>query len=207
MSLLYYWAKFVKKIRGSALVRSNIHVTSKVESGSHLVNVVMGKHSFCGYDCEIINCEIGSFCSIANKVSIGGGMHPVEWVSTSPVFYEGRDSVKVKYANHKRPNPKITKIMNDVWIGEGVFIKQGVTIGNGAIVGMNSVVTKDVEDYSIVAGCPAKNIRKRFSDTIIASLLNIKWWNFSDEEMLFYAQYFRDPFLFIETYKKMDKKG
>ena len=96
MTISYLLAKVLKKIRGSAIVNSKIHKTSKVESGSHIVNTVFDRHSFCGYDCEIFNCDIGSFCSIANNVIIGGGMHPIDWVSTSPVFYEGRDSVKLK---------------------------------------------------------------------------------------------------------------
>ena len=60
------------------------------------------RHSFCGYDCDINNTKIGSFCSIANGVVIGGGMHPLDWISTSPVFYEGADSVKAKFSEHKR---------------------------------------------------------------------------------------------------------
>jgi acetyltransferase-like isoleucine patch superfamily enzyme len=80
------WSKFFKKFHGKAIINSNIHRTPKVESGSHIVNTIFGRHSFCGYNCEIINCSIGSFCSIANNVKIGGGMHPMNWVSTSPDF-------------------------------------------------------------------------------------------------------------------------
>jgi len=80
MNIKYLWAKFFKKVRGSALKNCSIHSTSKVESGCDLVNVQMGRNSFCGYDCEISNAEIGSFCSIANNVIIGGGMHPMDWI-------------------------------------------------------------------------------------------------------------------------------
>ena len=93
MRLLYYWSKLLKKVRGVAVKDAYIHPSAKVESGTHFVRSSIGKHSFVGYDCEIINTEIGSFCSIANGVVIGGGMHPIDWVSTSPVFYSGRDSV------------------------------------------------------------------------------------------------------------------
>ena len=86
MKIIYYWSKFFKKLKGKAVVNSSIHETSKVEAGSEIVNSTFDKHSFCGYDCEIINCDIGSFCSIANRVIIGGGMHPMHWVATSPVF-------------------------------------------------------------------------------------------------------------------------
>lgn len=202
MNLFYIWSKLLKKLRGSSIVNSQIHKTSKVESGSHIVNTTFDKHSFCGYDCEIINCEIGSFCSIANNVKIGGGRHPVEWVSMSPVFYEGRDSVKAKFSEHKRDPVQKTIIGHDVWIGQSAIIKQGINIGTGAVIGMGSIVTKDVEPYSIVAGCPAKQIRKRFDNEVIEELLKTRWWNFSDKELSKYAQYFTDPKIFITEIQK-----
>ncbi len=79
LDVFYYWSKIFKKIRLSAIKNCTIHETSKVESGSNLVNVTMGRHSFCGYDCKISNCSIGSFYSIANGVVMGGGMHPYVW--------------------------------------------------------------------------------------------------------------------------------
>lgn len=195
----YYWSKLLKKIRLSAIVNSKIHPTSKIESGSNIVNVIMNKHSFCGYNCEIINAEIGSFCSIANNVIIGGAMHPMDWVSTSPVFYEGRDSVKKKYSEHKREEGKITIIEHDEWIGQYAQIKQGVTIGTGAVIGMGSIVTKDIEPYSIVAGNPAKLIRKRFNDNIINDLLNSHWWKFEDAELTKLSRYIKKPEEFINN--------
>lgn len=195
----YYWSKLLKKIRLSAIVNSKIHPTSKIESGSNIVNVIMDKYSFCGYNCEIINAEIGSFCSIANNVIIGGAMHPMDWVSTSPVFYEGRDSVKKKYSKHKREEGKITIIEHDVWIGQYAQIKQGVRIGTGAVIGMGSILTKDVEPYSIVAGNPAKLIRKRFNDNVIDDLLNSHWWKFEDAELNKLSRYIKNPEEFINN--------
>lgn len=113
------WNKLVKKSRLSSIRNCVIDTTSKVESGSNLVTVKMGRYSFCGHDCEIVNAEIGSFCSIANNVHIGGAMHPVEWLSTSPVFYKGRDSVKKKFSEFERPATRKTLIGNDVWVGGG----------------------------------------------------------------------------------------
>lgn len=183
MKIQFLWAKLFKKIRGKAIKNSLIHPTSKVEAGSEINNSVFGKHSFCGYNCEINHCDIGSFCSIANNVIVGGGMHPIDWVSTSPVFYEGRDSVKAKFSEHKREPVKRTTIGHDVWIGQNVIIKQGVNIGTGAVVGMGSIVTKNVEPYTIVAGNPAKMIRKRFDDNIISVLLKSEWWQFEDDKL------------------------
>jgi acetyltransferase-like isoleucine patch superfamily enzyme len=202
MSPLFLWAKFIKKIRGSAIRNSTIEKTSKVEAGCHVINSTFSKHSYCGYDCKIYNTDIGSFCSIADNVSIGGSQHPTEWVSTSPVFRAGRDSVKKKYTEFEFKDDKRTTIENDVWIGEGVLIKQGVIIGNGAVIGMGSVVTKNVEPYSIVGGCPAKVIRKRFDDSIIEKLLEIRWWDFSEIDLQEFAQYFTNPAEFIKKAKR-----
>ncbi len=183
MRLQYIISKILKKIRGAAINKSTIHKTSKVESGSLVVNSTIDRYSFCGYDCDIFNCDIGSFCSIANNVIIGGAAHPINWVSTSPVFYDGRDSVKKKFQTFQRQDDLRTLIKNDVWIGNGALIKQGVTIGNGVVIGMGSVVTKDVPDYEIWAGNPAKFIRKRFNDEIIKELLESEWWSKNDDEI------------------------
>lgn len=191
------FSKALKKLRFSAIRNSRIDKTSKVESGSNLVNVSMQKHSFCGYNCEIFNAEIGSFCSIANNVVIGGAMHPITWVSTSPVFYDGRDSVKKKYSTHKRIEDLQTIIGHDVWIGEGAKIKQGIKIGTGAVVGMGAIVTKDVPPYAIVAGNPARVIRMRFEEIIVQQLLASQWWTFSDEKLSQMAQYITEPKKFI----------
>lgn len=199
----YIWAKIFKKIRSSAIKNSFVHKTSKIESGSHFINSKMGKHSFCGYDCDISNAEIGSFCSIANNVIIGGGTHPVDWVGTSPAFYEGRDSIKAKFSNHKRKNVKKTIIQHDVWIGQSVIIKQGVIIGTGAVIGMGSIVTKDVPPYSIYAGNPAKFIKQRFDSDVSEKLLKIEWWDFHDKKLLELARYFKDPVKFIKEVNKV----
>lgn len=193
----YLIFKFLKKTRLRGMKKSFVHSTSKVESGTSFVKSSMGKYSFCGYDCEIINCEIGSFCSIANNVKIGGGSHPIDWVSTSPVFYKGRDSVTKKFSEFARDEHKKTIIGHDVWIGEGCIIKQGVKIGDGSIIGMGSIVTKDVEEYTIVAGVPAKFVRLRFHKDIIEKLIKIQWWNLDEERLTKAAILIKDPISFI----------
>lgn len=82
------------------------------------------------------------------------------------------------------PNKGDTVIGNDVWIGENVTILPGVHIGDGAIIGANSVVSKDVKPYSIVAGNPIKEIKKRFNDEQIKILENIKWWDWDIDKIL-----------------------
>lgn len=186
-------------MHGHAIKGSWIHPTYKVEAGSEVVNSSMDRHSFCGYYCEILWCDIGSFCSIANQVVIGGGMHPMDWVSTSPVFYAGRDSVKMKYSEHIRPDPARTILGHDIWIGERAIIRQGVQIGTGAVVGMGSVVTRDVEPYAVVAGTPARVIRYRFPVETINRLLASEWWACDDEAIRRAAVHIKEPHLFLEV--------
>lgn len=202
----YIYSKIIKKLRGSAIINSHIDTTSKVESGSQIVSVNMDKYSFCGYDCEIIDCEIGKFCSIANKVIIGGAMHPISWACMSPAFYKGRDSIKKKFAAYPREKEPRTIIGNDVWIGHSAMIKAGVKIGNGAVIGMGAIVTKDVPAYTIVGGNPAKLIRMRFDDTIIEQLNQLEWWNLDDEKIQQCAPFIKEPLVFIEKVKELTKR-
>jgi len=192
-SLSYIYSRVLRKLRGSAIQNSKVHPTSKIESGSVLVNSSFDRHSFCGYDCTFLNTRVGAFCSISNDVVVGGARHPIEYVSTSPVFLSHKDSVKTKLSRHVYSTALETQIGNDVWIGERVLIKEGVSIGDGAVIGMGSVVTKDVPPYTIVGGNPAKLIRRRFSDDVIAGLGRLQWWSLSDEEIRAMAPLFVDP--------------
>lgn len=120
------------------------------------------------------------------------------------MFYYGRDSIKKKFSEHKRPPGKKTVVGSDVWIGDGCLIKAGVTIGVGSVVGMGSVVTHDVKPYSIVAGNPAKIIKYRFDNETIELLLNSRWWELSDDIIGKCAEYICDPIVFLK--KINDKK-
>lgn len=196
----YFWSKILKKLRFSAVKNSRIHKLSSVQSGSEILNVKMDKYSYCGYNCSINNATIGSYTSIANNVIIGGPMHETSWVSTSPVFYKskGRNSIREKFSLHQRSKIKKTLIGNDVWIGHSAIVKQGVSIGNGAVIGMGSIVTKDVPDYAIFAGNPAKLIKFRFDENIIKKLLKIQWWNLKEREIQKFSKYIINPEDFID---------
>lgn len=129
---------------------------------------------------------IGKFCSIAcgAKFIFTSANHTLSSLSTYPfpIFFEewGLDKKNITNAWDNKGD---IVIGNDVWIGYEAVILSGVTIGDGAIIGARAVVTKDVPPYTIVGGVPAKPIRKRFSEEMIASLLEIKWWNWSKERI------------------------
>ena len=92
-----------------------------------------------------------------------------------------------------------TKIGNDVWLGRNVIITEGVTIGNGAIAGAGAVITKDVPDYAIVAGIPAKVIRFRYTDSQIDALNKIRWWDWTDEQI---SERYNDFYLDVDDFIK-----
>lgn len=197
----YIIARIIHKSRLSAVANSDIHPTSAIESGSQVVNTSMDRHSFCGYDCVLLNCDIGSFCSLADQVYIGGSHHPIHFVSTSPVFLSHRDSVKAKFARHNFSHQPLTRIGNDVWIGHGAKIKAGISIGHGAVVGMGSIVTKDVPPYAIVAGNPARIIRSRFPKEIVDGLLKSAWWDGADDALEKMGEICNDPVAFLKQEK------
>ena len=127
--------------------------------------------------------KIGKFCSIAygTKFLFNGANHTLNSLSTYPfpVFADEWDLAEP--ITNAWDNKGDIVVGNDVWIGFEAVIMAGVTIGDGAIIGSRAVVTKDVEPYSIVGGIPAKLIRKRFSEEKILELLEMKWWNWSEE--------------------------
>ncbi len=202
MKLSYLIAKFIKKSHIPAIKNSNIDKTSRVCSSSHLINVNLERYSYVGNLCTVVNVKIGSFCSIADNCIIGGANHPLDWVSTSPVFHNGRNVMKKNFSNHDYKTGKETIIGNDVWIGNNCLIKSGVKIANGAVIGMGSVLTKNVGEYEIWAGNPAKLIRKRFDDETINRLLESKWWNWDDDFLYHNAQHFNNINSFLEDYAR-----
>jgi acetyltransferase-like isoleucine patch superfamily enzyme len=123
---------------------------------------------------------VGSFCSIAAGVQVFlGGEHRSEWTTMFPF--------NMWEAGRLIGGPPKSKgnvvIGSDVWIGTEAMIMSGVTVGDGAVIGARSLVARDVEPYAIVAGNPARPIRKRFSDAVVKRLLDVKWWDWKDEEI------------------------
>ena len=133
---------------------------------------------------------IGKFCMIASDVTfiMNGANHLTDAISTYPFAIFGGDWSNAMEGK-TYPVKGNTKIGNDVWIGYGATIMPGVTIGDGAIIATKSVITKDVEPYAIVGGNPAKQIKKRFTEHKIKSLLELKWWDWPVEKITRNAQY------------------
>ncbi|SOH03414.1 hypothetical protein KSMBR1_0903 [Candidatus Kuenenia stuttgartiensis] len=123
--------------------------------------------------------SIGKYTSIADDVVIMlGGEHRSDLATTSPLNLYYREWLAIK----AHPITKGDVIIgNDVWIGREALILSGVTIGNGVVIGAKALVTKDVAPYSIVGGNPARHIRFRFPEEIIAELIEMAWWDWPEE--------------------------
>lgn len=196
-------SKGMKKVLNPPALR-NCHIdsTAKVCSKSELNSVTLGKYSYIGNDCFMSNVEIGAFCSIADRVCIGGAGHPIERVSSSPVFHKGNNILKKNFQLFEYKHTLKTTIENDVWIGIRAIIKAGVTIHNGAVVGAGSVVTHDVPAYEIWGGNPAKFIRRRFDEEVSSKLEMLSWWTWSEKDIAKYSEYFEKSDELIEKCKQ-----
>ena len=158
---------------------------------------------------------IGNFCSLGPEIKIIiGGNHRTDWVSTSQLpadTFNFEDTFlnaqKIKNYNYSKGD---LHIENDVWIGAFSIIFSGIRLGNGSVVAAGSVVTKDVDPYTIVGGNPARFIKKRFTSKQINFLKSSKWWDLEDKKIDLLSKYLLDEKvdLFIKKFKdfKNNKK-
>lgn len=123
---------------------------------------------------------IGKYVSIAKGVRVFTQNHPINHISTHPYFYEA----KLGLVETDTLTPATSIIGHDVWIGQNAILLPGCQkVGHGAIIGAGAVVTKNVPDYAVVAGNPAKIIKFRFDEATIEKLLTLKWWDKSTKEI------------------------
>jgi acetyltransferase-like isoleucine patch superfamily enzyme len=191
--------------RNCLIVNSSLgeHVT--VYKNCSLSDVAVERFSYIAGNSVLSMVQLGGFCSIGPELICGLGGHPTHFVSTNPVFFSTLRQSGISFSDKDYFSERQeTVIGNDVWIGARVLIKDGVRIGSGAIIAAGAVVIKDVPDYAVVGGVPAKLIRWRFPQSIIEKLLQIKWWNWTEEALREAQPYFisDDIGLFVEWAEK-----
>lgn len=177
-------------------VRMNFNFLSKNIVNSKIDNHVVlnypcfiseceiNKYTYVGSNSNINNTTIGKFCSIGKNFSCGLGFHPLNGVSTSPMFYSIRKQNGYTLVKENKVNEfKKIVIGNDVLIGINVTILDGVKIGNGVVIGACSFVNSDVPDYAIVGGVPAKILKYRFTKEEIYKLNSLSWWDWSFNDL------------------------
>lgn len=172
-----------------------------VEEGVYLNALKVGKYTYINKNCLIDKntISIGRFCSIAYNCRIGLGGHPMDWVSTHSFTYKPKYGFSKNDLTQEAERNLETIIGNDVWIGANSTVLAGVKIGDGAIIGAHSLVTKDVEPYSVVIGTPAKHYKYRFSEGQRNKLLQVRWWNWNDNKIRENIELFKNIELFLNS--------
>lgn len=193
-------------------IHADAHVTdsvlgpwTRVGARTSLSEVSMGAYSYIVNDSSAAYSEIGKFVSIARDVRINPGNHPT-WraaqhhFSYRAVSYDMGAEDDAAFFEWRRSHK--VKIGHDVWLGHGVTVLPGVTIGTGAVVGAGAVVSRDVPDYTIVAGVPNLPIRERFPKAVQEGLLAIAWWDWDHERLAAALEDFRnlDADAFVEKH-------
>lgn len=173
----------------SRLARFNV-----LFEGARLLDSTVGDHTYLQMGATALSCDIGKYCSIAMHAYMGLPQHQITDVSSHPVFYLRNTPLVRKFCKSDRDSPcERTSIGHDAWIGHGAMLMAGVRVGIGAVVGAGSVVTRDVPDYAIVVGVPARVIRYRFEEPLRGRLLASKWWEMPDEWLEAHVDLFSRP--------------
>ena len=193
-------------VHATATVRgSKLAPFTGVGARSRVIESHLGAYSYVGHDSEIVRARIGRFCSIAAGTSINPGNHPTSraamhrFVYRSRMYGLGDDDEALLDWQRSQP----VELGHDVCIGQGAIILPGVRLGTGAIVGAGAVVTESVLPFTIVAGVPARLLRRRFDKAIAEGLLEIAWWHWPHEELKQALDDFRalDARAFVEKYR------
>lgn len=193
---------FIEDCRSNNVVGKNVLVYSP----SHISDSIIGDYTYIAMNPYISMTNIGKFCSIGPNLVCGWGIHPINGISTAPMFYStmkqnGMTLSTVDKVEERKP----ISIGNDVFIGANVTVLDGVTIGDGAVIGAGAVVSKDIPPYAVAVGCPIRIIKYRLKHDQIAELQRIKWWE-DEEKLKDVEKLFFDVDGFISLYDGGEKR-
>jgi acetyltransferase-like isoleucine patch superfamily enzyme len=183
------------------VIKSNIHDNVKLNIPCYIQDSTIDNYTYIASNSNISNTSIGKFCSIGKNFSCGLGLHPLNGISTSPMFYSTKkqNGFSLVSRNKYDENKNIT-IGNDVFIGMNVTILDGVKIGNGVVVGACSFVNKYIPDYDIVGGNTARILKYRFKEDEIERLNSLSWWNWDDDKLKNVESHFFNIDIFLNSH-------
>jgi len=170
----------------SSLKEARLGAYTEVGARTKLLEVELGDYSYVVNDSDIAYATIGKFTSIAAMTRINPGNHPMQRASQShftyraSAYFEGAQDDD-GFFDWRRGHH--VSIGHDVWIGHGAIVLPGRRIGSGAVIGAGAVATKDIPDYAIAVGNPARVLRQRFPDDIAARLQALSWWDWPHERL------------------------
>ncbi len=193
---------FIEDCRSNNVVGKNVLLYSP----SHISDSIIGDYTYIAMNPYMSRTNIGKFCSIGPNLVCGWGIHPINGISTAPMFYStmkqnGMTLSTVDKVEERKP----ISIGNDVFIGANVTVLDGVTIGDGAVIGAGAVVSKDIPPYAVAVGCPIRIIKYRLKHDQIAELQRIKWWE-DEEKLKDVEKLFFDVDGFISLYDGGEKR-
>jgi phosphonate metabolism protein (transferase hexapeptide repeat family) len=170
----------------ASLQDSRLGAYTEVGARTILTEVTMDDYSYVVNDSQITYTSIGKFCSIAAMIRINPGNHPMNratqahFIYRSSAYFPGEADDAEFFAWRRKHH---VQIGHDVWIGHGAIILPGRNVGTGAVIAAGAIVTKDVPAYTIVAGNPARIVRRRFDERVSERLTALAWWNWSHDKL------------------------
>jgi phosphonate metabolism protein (transferase hexapeptide repeat family) len=171
---------------GARITASELGPYTEIGADCVILNCDFGAYAYCERLCDIANATVGRFANIAAMVRIGPTDHPMARASQHHFLYRSSyywDDVEDDAAFFAARAARRTVLGPDCWIGHGAIVKPAITIGAGAVIAAGAVVTRSVDPFMIVAGCPAVPLRARFDARTIDRLLDLAWWDWGHDRL------------------------
>ena len=169
------WRRYVNARKRITFYRDEVEVAP----GSVIDrNAFIGRRTLINGPAYLDPCEIGSYCAIGSRLIVRSANHHTQFLAL-----ENDTQQRIIGASTLLGPREHVRIGHAVWIGDRVVVCPGVTVGNGAVIGAGSVVTRDVPDYAVVAGNPARVLRYRYPEAVIARIKDLEWWRWDDATM------------------------